>query len=177
MNLKQLLQATVELNASDLHLISGILPTVRIDGELHPIAGEAVATPETTSTFLKEILTGDQLTALGANKEIDFSMSFSDVARFRVNVYTQKNAIAAAFRVIPLQIPTIEGLDLPKVLHSFTSLRQGLVLVTGPTGHGKSSTLAAIINEINVNRAAHILTIEDPIEYIYPIGKSLISQR
>ena len=177
MNLKQLLQATVDLKASDLHLISGIPPTVRIDGELHPIAGEAVATPEATSTFLKEILTGDQLTALGANKEIDFSMSFSDVARFRVNVYTQKNAIAAAFRVIPLQIPTIEGLDLPKVLHSFTSLRQGLVLVTGPTGHGKSSTLAAIINEINVNRAAHILTIEDPVEFVFKPIKSIISQR
>lgn len=177
MNLKQLLQATVELKASDLHLISGIPATVRIDGELHPIANEAVGTPETILILLKEILTSEQLQALSVNKEIDFSIPFSEKARFRVNVYTQKGALGAAFRTIPLIIPTIDGLSLPKILHSFTTLRQGLVLVTGPTGHGKSSTLAAIINEINANRSTHILTIEDPIEFVFKPIKSIISQR
>lgn len=177
MNIKQLLQATVELKAADLHLIPGIPPTVRIDGELHPLANEAVLTPETTLNLLKEILTSDQLGRISVDKEIDFSLSFSDVARFRANVYTQKGAHAAAFRAIPLTIPTIDGLSLPKVLHSFTGLRQGLILVTGPTGHGKSSTLAAIINEINANRAVHILTIEDPIEFVFRPIKSIISQR
>lgn len=177
MNLKQLLQATVELKASDLHLISGIVPTVRIDGELHPLAGETVLIPDMVSGMLKEILTDEQLARISKEKEIDFSLAFSDKARFRVNVYTQKGSSAAAFRMIPLAIPTIDGLSLPKVLHSFTTLRQGLVLVTGPTGHGKSSTLAAIINEINVNRATHILTIEDPIEFVFKPIKSIISQR
>lgn len=177
MNLKQLLQATVDLKASDLHLITGIPPTVRIDGELHPIANEPVETPEVTAILLKEILTSEQLQGISVNKEIDFSIAFSNTARFRVNVYTQKGSLAAAFRVIPLTIPTIDGLSLPKILHSFTTLRQGLVLVTGPTGHGKSSTLAAIINEINANRAAHILTIEDPIEFVFKPLKSIISQR
>ncbi|MBI4157421.1 type IV pilus twitching motility protein PilT [Candidatus Woesebacteria bacterium] len=177
MNIKQLLQATVDLKASDLHLISGIAPTVRIDGELHPIANEAVLTPETIGLMLKEVLTSEQLERLTVNKEIDFSLAFSEVARYRVNVYTQKGSFAAAFRTIPLTIPTIDGLSLPRVLHSFTTLRQGLVLVTGPTGHGKSSTLAAIINEINATRATHILTIEDPIEFIFKPIKSIISQR
>lgn len=177
MNTKQLLQATVDLKASDLHLISGIAPTLRIDGELHPIANEAILTPDAISELLKEILTSEQLQKLTVNKEIDFSLAFSQIARFRANVYTQKGSLAAAFRTIPLTVPTIDGLSLPKVLHSFTTLRQGMVLVTGPTGHGKSSTLAAVINEINATRAAHILTIEDPIEFIFKPIKSIISQR
>lgn len=177
MDIKQLLQGTVDLKASDLHLIAGISPTVRIDGELHPIANEAVLTPESIVVMLKEVLTAEQLERLTVNKEIDFSLAFSQVARFRANVYTQKGSFAAAFRTIPLTVPTIDGLSLPKVLHSFTTLKQGLVLVTGPTGHGKSSTLAAIINEINTTRAAHILTIEDPIEFIFKPIKSIISQR
>lgn len=177
MNTKQLLQATVDLKASDLHLITGISPTVRIDGELHPIANEAVLTPESITEMLKEVLVSEQLERLTVNKEIDFSLPFSEIARFRVNVYTQKGSFAAAFRTIPLTVPTIDGLGLPKLLHSFTTLRQGLVLVTGPTGHGKSSTLAAIINEINATRAAHILTIEDPVEFIFKPIKSIISQR
>src|SRR3990167_11505540 len=177
MNIKQLLQATVDLKASDLHLISGIAPTVRIDGELHPIANETVLTPETIGSMLKEVLTSEQLERLTVNKEIDFSLAFSEVARYRVNVYTQKGSFAAAFRTIPLTIPTIDGLSLPRVLHSFTTLRQGLILVTGPTGHGKSSTLAAIINQINATRATHILTIEDPVEFIFKPIKSIISQR
>ncbi len=176
-NTKELLQLTVDTKASDLHIISGIAPSVRIDGELKPVNNVGVLTADMVGTLLKEVMNSEQLEKLTVNKEIDFSLSFSDKARFRVNAYTQRNGLAAAFRRIPLEVPTIEGLKLPKVLHSFTNLRQGLVLVTGPTGHGKSSTLAAMINEINQTRAAHILTIEDPIEFIFKPSKSIISQR
>jgi twitching motility protein PilT len=177
MNVKDLLQLTVDKNASDLHLIVGIPPTIRIDGALQPVVNEPVLTPEIMSTSLKEVLTSEQLERLSVNKEIDFSLAFSDKARFRVNAYTQRGSLAAAFRRIPLAIPAIDNLNLPKILHSFTTLRQGFILVTGPTGHGKSTTLAAIIDEINHNRASHIITIEDPIEFIFRPDKAIISQR
>jgi twitching motility protein PilT len=177
MTLKDLLQLTVERNASDLHLIVGIPPTIRIDGVLQPIINEAVLNPETMSTSLKEVLTSEQLERLTVNKEIDFSLAFSDKARFRVNAYTQRGSLAIAFRRIPLIIPNIDSLNLPKILHSFTTLRQGFILVTGPTGHVKSTTLAAVIDEINHNRPTHIITIEDPIEFIFRPDKSIISQR
>lgn len=177
MNLKELLQLTVDKGASDLHIICGIAPTLRINGELAAVPNEAVLTPDAIAAFLKEVLTSEQLERLMVNKEIDFSLAFSEKARYRVNAYTQKGSLAAAFRQIPLVIPTIDELNLPKILHSFTTLRQGFVLVTGPTGHGKSTTLAAMINEINHNRATHVVTIEDPIEFIFKADKSIISQR
>ena len=177
MNLKQLLQYTVEANASDLHIINGIAPTLRINGELMAVPNQAVLTPDAVSTLLKEVLSSEQLERLSVNKEIDFSLAFSEKARYRVNAYTQKGSLAAAFRKIPLEIPTIDSLNLPKIIHSFTTLRQGLILVTGPTGHGKSTTLAAILNEINHTRATHIVTIEDPVEFIFKPVKSIISQR
>jgi twitching motility protein PilT len=177
MTIKDLLQLAVDRNASDLHLVVGIPPNLRIDGALQPIINEAVLTPETMSASLKEVLTSEQLERLSVNKEIDFSLAFSDKARFRVNAYTQRGSLAAAFRRIPLAIPAIDSLNLPKILHSFTALRQGFVLVTGPTGHGKSTTLAAVIDEINHNRASHIITIEDPIEFVFRPDKSIISQR
>lgn len=177
MNIKQLLQLVFDSKASDLHIISGIPPTLRIDGELKPITSEAVLTPEVLSSLLAEVLTSEQLERLTVNREIDFSMPFSEKARFRVNAYTQKGSLAAAFRIIPLDIPTIDALSLPKILHTFTNLRQGFVLITGPTGHGKSTTLAAILNEINSNRAVHIVTIEDPIEFVLKSQKAIISQR
>ena len=126
---------------------------------------------------MRQVLTSEQLERLNVNKEIDFSLAFSNKGRFRVNAYTQKNSLAAAFRLIPLEIPPLETLGLPPILHSFTTLRQGLVLVTGPTGHGKSTTLATMLQEINKNRACHIVTIEDPIEFIFNPIKSIISQR
>lgn len=177
MNIKELLQLTVEKNASDLHIISGIPPTLRIDGELAPIPNEAFLMPEVVAAHLKDVLSAEQLERLTVNKEIDFSLPFSDKARFRVNAYTQKGSMAAAFRKIPLIIPEVDALGLPKIIHSFTTLKQGFVLVTGPTGHGKSTTLAAMINEINKNRATHIVTIEDPIEFVFRPEKSIISQR
>lgn len=128
------------------------------------------------------LVTPEQKELLTTNKELDFSFGFGggvygDLGRFRINAYFQRGYLSAAFRFLPPVIRTIEQLQLPKICHSFTTLRQGLVLVTGPTGHGKSSTLAAIINEININKPMHILTIEDPIEYVYPPGNSIMSQR
>src|SRR3989344_7661133 len=155
MNIKELLQNTVDTGASDLHLVSGISPTLRIEGELAPLSGMGVLTPEIIGEFLKAILTAEQAERLTVNKEIDFSLAFSDKARFRVNAYTQKGTLAAAFRRIPLEISAIDSLGLPKIIHSFTTLRQGFVLVAGPTGHGKSTTLAAILNEINQTRGTH----------------------
>ncbi len=177
MEIKQLLQLAIDRVASDLHIISGIPPHLRVEGQLAPVPDEAVITPETVSKFVKEILSAEQLERLTVNKEIDFSLPFNQNARFRVNAYTQKGSLAIAFRKIPLQIPKLDDLGLPKILHSFTGLRQGFILVTGPTGHGKSTTLAAMLNEINTNRSDHLVTIEDPIEFIFKPIKSIISQR
>lgn len=176
-DIKQYLQTIIDSNASDLHLITGIPPTIRIDGNLAPLPSAGVLTPDAINELLKQVLTGEQLERLNVNKEIDFSLAFSDKGRFRVNAYTQKGNLAAAFRLIPLTIPKIEQLGLPQILHSFTNLRQGFVLVTGPTGHGKSTTLAAMLDEINRSQARHIVTIEDPIEFIFKPDKSIISQR
>lgn len=177
MEIKDLLQLTVERNASDLHLLTGIPPTLRIEGALNPVPGEVALKPEQIENFLKDILSSEQFEKLVVNKELDFSLPYSQKARFRANAYTQKGSLAVALRTIPLEILDIDDLGLPKILHSFTSLRQGFVLVTGPTGHGKSTTLAAMLNEINQKRAEHILTIEDPIEFIFQPKKSIISQR
>jgi len=174
---KHLLQQAIDLKASDLHLVAGVPPTVRLEGELRSLADAGILTAEIIAEGLKQVLTSEQIERLTVSKEIDFSLSFSDKARFRVNVYTQKGSLAAAFRRIPLEFPEIDGLNLPKIVRSFTTLRQGLVLVTGPTGHGKSTTLAAIINEINKNRSSHIVTIEDPVEFVFKPIRSIISQR
>ncbi len=177
MNIKELLQLTIEHKASDLHLVAGVAPYLRIEGELLAVDGAGILTPELITALVTETLNAEQMQRLVANKEIDLGLSFSDQARFRVNVYTQKGSWAAAFRRIPVTIPSIDGMGMPKILHKFSTLRQGLVLVTGPTGQGKSTTLAAILNEINANRSAHILTIEDPIEFVFRPIKSVITQR
>lgn len=177
MEMNQLLELVVARNASDLHLVVGVPPTLRIDGELTPVPSEPALSPERVDKLLRSILTAEQAEQLMINKELDFSLSFSDRARFRVNAYTQKQSLAAAFRAIPLEIPSIDSLGLPPIIHNFTNLKQGLILVTGPTGHGKSTTLAAILDEINANFTHHIITIEDPIEFIIQPRRSIISQR
>ena len=180
MEIQELLSLTVKNNASDLHLLSGIPPTIRIDGELSYITNYPVLTREDVEAMVYSLLTPAQKELLLANKELDFSFGFTDssnVGRFRINAYFQKGSLCAALRFIVPNIRTVEQLNLPQITHSFAKLKQGLVLVCGPTGHGKSTTLAAIINEVNQARNAHILTIEDPIEYVYPSGKSIISQR
>ena len=177
MGIKDLLELTIQRGASDLHIISGLPPYIRVQGNLMPVGSEAILTPDIVEKYVKEVLNQQNLERFTINKELDFSLSFSAKARFRINAYTQKGSYAISFRTIPIDIPTIDELNLPKILHSFTNLRQGFVLITGPTGHGKSTTLAAMLNEINDNRACHIITVEDPIEFIFKAKSSIISQR
>lgn len=177
MNINQLLELTVQRNASDLHLSVGFPPTIRVHGELMPIPGEVSVSSEQMDVFLASILTNIQKDIFEKSLELDFSFEFEGKARFRVNIYRQRSFSAAALRLIPFQIPELEGLGLPQILLKLATLRQGFILVTGPTGHGKSTTLASFIQKINQERSSHIITVEDPIEYVYPPGKSLIEQR
>lgn len=182
MNIQELFNATIREKASDLHLLAGIPPTLRVDGALRYLSGSVPLKPEEIEEMVFSLLSPAQKELLIANKELDFSFgvgggTYGDLGRFRTNLYYQRRYLSAAFRLLPPGIMSLEELRLPEILHGFSDLTQGLVLVTGPTGHGKSTTLASIINEINLKRPAHIITIEDPIEYVYPEGKSVISQR
>lgn len=182
MDIQELFNITIKEKASDLHLLAGIPPTVRKDGFLRHIAGYAPLKSEEIEGMIYSLLTLGQKELLLANKELDFSFGFGggeygDLGRFRTNLYYQRRYLSGAFRLLPPSIMSIEDLSLPPILHAFSDLTQGLVLITGPTGHGKSTTIASIINEINLKREAHIIAIEDPIEYVYPKGKSIISQR
>lgn len=170
------MEIVIKKEASDLHLIVGSPPVIRVDGQLMPVSS-GLLTPEDTESLIFELLAADQKEILLVNKELDFSFALGDVARFRVNAYFQKGYLSAALRLIPSHIKSIEELNLPKICHNFAKMRQGFILVTGPTGHGKSTTIASMINEINQTRPVHILTVEDPIEYVYPKGKGLVSQR
>lgn len=177
MNIDQLLEITVERRASDLHLAVGHPPMIRINGELLAIDAFPKLSSQEMQSLLITILKPKQKEVFEKNLELDFGLSFQEKARFRVNIFLERGNLAAAFRLIPLQIPLLEGLGLPEVVSKLTNLKQGLILVTGPTGHGKSTTLAAFINKINLSKTVHILTVEDPIEYVYPKGKALVSQR
>ncbi len=180
MTIQELLGLTIKNGASDLHLLTGVAASLRVDGTLSYV-GTSVLTNQDIEAMIFSIITPEQKELLRANKELDFSLGFQldsyTTGRFRVNAYYEKGSLAAAFRFLSSKIRTLEDLKLPKILHTFAGLKQGLVLVAGPTGHGKSTTLASIINEININKASHILTIEDPVEYVYPKGKSIVSQR
>lgn len=182
MSIQELLDLTIKNNASDLHLLNGIPPSIRVDGNLKYLSNYPNLTPDVLQEMVFSLISPEQKQRLLADKEIDFSFGFGggtygNLGRFRTNIYFQRGFLSAAFRFLIPNIRTIEELHLPKTFHEFAKLKQGFILMTGPTGHGKSTTIAAVINEINLNRAAHILTIEDPIEYIYPPGKSIISQR
>lgn len=177
MTIQDMLQLATTQDASDIHLVPGSPPNLRMHGELVTIENEAVIDAKRAEELIMPLLTQEQKDQFLVNKEVDFSYQFKDLARFRINAYFDKGVMAAALRLIPTKIKTIEELKLPNVFHQFATLKQGFVLVTGPTGQGKSSTLAAIIEEINQLRAEHILTIEDPIEFIYEPKKSIISQR
>lgn len=181
-SLSQFFEVTIKNNASDLHLIAGNPPILRIDGKLNPLPSAAILDKDQVQSLCLSILNSEQKEFLTENKSIDFSYGFGggdygDKGRFRINLYFQKGTLAGVFRLLPPKVKTIEELFLPQACHHFASLRQGLVLVSGPTGHGKSTTLAAMVNEINMTAQEHVITIEDPIEYVYPKGKSLISQR
>lgn len=177
MEIQEILEEALRRGASDIHLMVGVYPTLRVNGELLPLTKANNSTPEYIEKLVFGLTSPEQKELLLTNKEIDFSFALGEMARFRVNAFYQKGYVSAALRLIPAKIPALEELHLPKVLANFSKLRQGLILLTGPTGHGKSTTIASIINEINESRAVHIVTVEDPIEYVYPSRKSLIAQR
>lgn len=175
--LNELLLVTARQGASDLHLAVGRKPTLRVDSALVPLEKEPILTREDAEGLVGALLTAEQKDKFSKLKQLDFSFNYEDKARFRVNVYLQRGFMAAALRLIPAQIRTIEELNLPPILHDFAKLHQGFVLVVGPAGHGKSTTLAAICDEINHSRTEHIITVEDPIEYLFSQDRCIISQR
>ena len=175
--LNDLLILTAKQGASDLHLAVGRRPTLRVDGVLIQLQHETILTPEDAQGLILGLLTPEQREKFMSDKQLDFSFSLEDKARFRANAYYQRGYMAAALRLINSKIRTIEELNLPSILHEFTKLSQGFVLMVGPAGHGKSTTLAALVDEINHARTEHIITIEDPVEYLFFQDKSIISQR
>ena len=174
--LAELVKTVVNEGASDLHLSEGRHPTIRVSGLLLPLAKHAVLTKEDTAGLLRELLTEKNQELFYNSKEVDFSYSSGDI-RFRGNAYFQQGAVSVALRLVPKKIRTFEELNLPDILKTFAEKQQGFFLVVGPVGHGKSTTLAAMIDYINNSRAEHILTIEDPIEYIYEQKRSVVDQR
>ena len=175
-HIDDLLRAMVDKGSSDLHIAVGIPPIIRVDGALVPMPWEKMS-PQHTQRLIYDILTDDQIQRFETDLELDFSYQLARLARFRVNVFRDKGNCAMAFRQIPQKIPTLQQLGLPGVLEELTKLPRGLVLVTGPTGSGKSTTLAAMINRINSEESKHIITIEDPIEYLHNHKFSIINQR
>ena len=175
--IETLLEACIKHGASDLHIQVGLPPILRIDGSLVPIPNTPILTTEIVDTLIFSTLDSMQRETLAKDKEFDYSFAFGEIARFRVNAFNEKGHLAAAFRLIPTKMPTIEELGMPQVISSFAEYPRGLVLVTGPTGSGKSTTLAAIINKINSEKSVHILTIEDPIEFTHKSKRSLVAQR
>lgn len=176
-HLKELLELTRKSQASDLHLSVGHPPVLRIDGVIVPLFKEKALAPSDTEALAKSLMGQDRWGRFSEEKEIDFSYNFGDKARFRVNVFFQTGTVACALRLISSKIRSIDELNLPPIAHEFTRANQGFVLVTGPSGQGKSTTLAALIDEINHSRTDHIITIEDPIEYIFEDDRSIVDQR
>lgn len=176
MDFNSLLAETMNRKASDLHITVGLPPILRINGWLSPI-GTVKLTPKDTSEFVSIVLNDEQMETYKKLGEIDLSYSLPGIGRFRVNVYRQRGSDAMALRAVGLKIPTLEDLGMPPVLAELSRKERGLILVTGPTGSGKSTTLAAMIEQMNKERNAHIITLEDPIEYLHRHGKCMINQR
>jgi twitching motility protein PilT len=174
---KKILDVTVSQEASDLLISVGHPPTIRITGQLIPIPNEKKITPEVSKGFALSLMGEARSQKFLAEKEMDFSYDFDGKARFRVNIFYQRDSISLALRLISSNIRTVEQLLLPPILHEFTKKTQGLLLITGASGQGKSTTLAALVDEINHTRAVHIITIEDPIEYMYTADRAIIEQR
>jgi len=176
LNMQDLLLLMVEKNASDLHLTNGIPPMLRIDGELVPTEYEKL-TPDLCQRLIYSLLTDTQKEKFEANNELDLSFGIKGVGRVRMNVYRQRGTLGAAFRSIPNKIPTFEELGIPAVAYEVMKIPKGLILVTGPTGSGKTTTLASMIDFLNEHKQSHIMTVEDPIEYIHIHKKSVVNQR
>ena len=172
-----LLERSVELGASDLHITAGSKPAVRVHGHIEALEDFDVLDPETTRQLIYRITTTEQQKNLELNRQLDFAYGVRGLGRFRIGAYYQREALAAAFRMIPTDIRSIEELGLPPALHEFTMKPRGLVLFTGPTGSGKSTSLAALVDEINQSRRDHIITIEDPIEFLHQHKSCIVNQR
>ncbi|OPL09732.1 MAG: type IV pili twitching motility protein PilT [delta proteobacterium ML8_F1] len=175
MELQEILEYSLQTKASDIHLTVGLGPMLRIDGELKEF-GDRKLTPEDLKLLAKEIMTEEQLVSFNEHLDLDFAYAMGK-HRFRTNVYTQKGYYAISIRTINDSVPHMEELGLPEIFKTLVSKRKGLILVTGPTGSGKSTTLAAMIDYINRNAKRHIITLEDPVEFIHYHGKSMINQR
>jgi twitching motility protein PilT len=173
----EVLHQMVETKASDVHITAGFPPAVRDKGHIHPMEGFPKLNGQQTREVVYSILNDDQRKRFENNKQLDFAYAIPGVARFRVNCYFQRGSVSAAFRLVPQEIPTLDSLRVPQVLRDLTTKPRGFVLVTGPTGSGKSTTLAAMIDLINREREDHILTIEDPIEFLHQHKKSIVNQR
>ncbi len=176
MDLTQLLAFTMQNDASDLHLSAGSPPIIRVSGVMKRVKADALGSDD-IRTMLYSIMAEDQRAEYEKNMELDFAIALGEKARFRVNAFTTRLGSAAVFRTIPTEIPTMEELDLPPVMRRFADLEKGLILVTGPTGSGKSTTLASMVNHINLHHAKHILTVEDPVEFFHSSKKSLVNHR
>lgn len=177
MQLDKIFRTALEYKCSDIYITTGTKPVLRIHGDLVIVEEHPVFTKEIAEQYIMEIMTDEQKKTFLADKDIDFALEISGVARFRVNVFYQRKGIAAAFRLIPTTIMTMDELGLPAALKKIPAMGNGIVLVTGPTGSGKSTTLAALIAEINMTQKQHIITIEDPIEFIHENKQSIIEQR
>lgn len=176
-SLDQLLTQTVRLGGSDLHLTVGIPPCVRVHGSLEPLPDWPALRPEDTQRLVRTALSDEQWQRFARDHEMDTAYGVPGVSRFRMNVYRQRGSVGAAFRVIPHKIPKLEDLGLPLSIEKFAHLPRGLVLITGPTGSGKSTTMASLLDVANRARAGHIMTIEDPIEYVHSHQKCVVNQR
>lgn len=172
-----LLEEVIKKKASDLHLQVSMPPMLRIDGHLVPIAGYETLSEENVEALVFAILDDEQKQILLKDKEFDFSFAFGDLGRFRVNAFHERGNLAGALRLIPNEIKSVSELGMPAIVNNFANYPRGLVLVTGPTGSGKSTTLAALVDQINTEKADHIITIEDPIEFTHKSKKSLVVQR
>lgn len=177
MEIEQILKLCVQYDASDVHVMVGVKPYLRLHGQLLTVPESEVVTPEMAKKLISPLLDEQQMELLNVDRELDFSYSLKSGERFRVNAYYEKGNMAAALRYVPPRIKSLEELGLPEIIGGLTTLKQGLILVTGPTGHGKSTTQAAMIDRINRERAEHVVTIEDPIEFVHQSIKSIISQR
>jgi twitching motility protein PilT len=176
-NMADLLQILVERGGSDLHVTSGSVPQIRVSGKLVPLTQFEQLTPQDTQRLAYSVLNEAQKQKFEEENELDLSFGIQGLARFRCNVYRQRGAVGAAIRVIPYKIRSFDELGLPKVVQELAERPKGLVLVTGPTGSGKSTTLAAMLDKINSERSEHIITIEDPIEFVHPHKKCIVNQR
>src|SRR2546426_302634 len=176
-NMADLLQLMVDRGASDLHITSGTYPQIRVNGRLNQLTQFEVLTPQDTQRLSYSVLNEGQKQKFEEENELDLSFGIQGLARFRCNVYRQRGAVGCAIRVIPYKIRSFEELGLPQIVQQLADRPKGLILVTGPTGSGKSTTLAAMIDKINNERHDHIMTIEDPIEFVHPHKQCLVNQR